>query len=226
MKERRTSSEKGLIAWFATNSVAANLLMIIIIVFGIFSAVTIRKQTTPDFNLNNIQISVPYRGAAPQEVEEGVVIKIEEAIQDIDGINRMVSTAREGFGTVVVEVNTDKDINEVLSDVKNRVDAISTFPALTEKPVISKQLIQQQVLFINIHGDMDEKTRKNIAQQIRDELTSLPEVNQAQILGSRNYEIGVEISEQVLRKYGLTMTEVATAIRNSSVDMPGGAIKN
>ncbi len=225
MKPRIVSSEKGLIAWFASNSVAANLLMFIIIIFGLFTSLNIRKQTTPDFSLNNIQITVPYRGAAPQEVEEGVVIKIEEAIQNIQGINRVTSNANEGVGVVTVEVNTDEDINEVLSDIKNRIDAISTFPALTEKPVIAKQLIQNQILFVNLNGDMDQKTRKNLAQQVKDELTSLPEVNQAQILGNRNYEIGIEISEQILREYGLTLSEVANAIRKSSVDMPGGAIK-
>jgi len=225
MKDRMYSSEKGLIAWFASNSVAANLLMVIIIAFGIFSGLTIRKQTSPDFSLNNIQIAVPYRGAAPQEVEEGVVIKIEEAIQNVQGINRITSRAVEGAGIVTIEVNSDEDINEVVSDVKNQVDAISTFPALTEKPVISKQLVRNQILFINLAGDMDEKTRKNLAQEVMEELTALPEVNQTEYLGDRNYEIGIEISEQQLRKYSLTLNEVTTAIRKSSVDMPGGAIK-
>ena len=225
MKQRMFSSEKGLIAWFASNSVAANLLMVIIIAYGLFSGLSIRQQTTPDFNLNNIQITVPYRGAAPQEVEEGVIIKIEEAIQNVQGINKITSIANEGFGVVTVEVDSDKDINEVLSDIKNLVDAISTFPALTEKPVISKQLFKNQILFLNILGDMDEKTRKTLAQQIRDELSSLPEVHQAEILGDRNYEISIEISEHQLRKYALTLNEVAAAIRKSSVDMPGGAIK-
>lgn len=225
MRKRMTTDQKGIIAWFASNSVAANLLMIIIIAYGLFSALTIRQQTTPDFSLNNVQIAVPYRGAAPQEVEEGVIIKIEEAIQNVQGINRITSRAFEGFGRVVVEVNTDEDINEVLSDIKNQIDAISTFPAQTEKPVISKQLIQNQVLFVNINGDMDERTRKDVAQQIRDELTSLPGVNQATVLGNRQYEISIEVTEDTLRKYGLTMTEVSNAIRSSSIDMPGGAIK-
>lgn len=225
MTSSQQSIEKGIIAWFAGNSVAANLLMFIIIIFGLVTSLNIRKQTTPDFSLNNIQITVPYRGAAPQEVEEGVVIKIEEAIQDIQGINKVTANANEGIAVVTVEVNTDEDINEVLSDIKNRIDAISTFPALTEKPVIAKQLIQNQIMFVNVVGDMDEKTRKSIAQKIKDELTALPEVNQAQILGNRKYEVGIEISEQVLREYGLTLNEVANAIKKSSVDMPGGAIK-
>ncbi len=226
MRQREFTTQKGLIAWFASNSVAANLLMMIIVTYGLFSAFTIRQQTTPDFELNNVQITVPYRGAAPQEVEEGVIIKIEEAIQNVTGINKISSFASEGFGRVVVEVSSDEDINEVLSDIKNQVDAIFTFPAQTEKPVISKQEIPIQVLFINLNGDMDERTRKEIAQQIREELTSLPEVNQVQILGNRNYEISVEVTEDTLRKFGLTMSDVSNAIRLSSLDVPGGVIKS
>ena len=131
MQVRNISSEKGIIAWFASNHVAANLLMLLIVAFGIVSSINIRKQTTPDFELNNIVIRVPYLGAAPQEVEEGVVIKIEEAIQDLDGIVEINSEAREGIGTVTAEVSTGADIIQVLSEVKTRVDAIQTFPALT-----------------------------------------------------------------------------------------------
>jgi multidrug efflux pump subunit AcrB len=221
---RPSSGQSGLIAWFAGNHVAANLLMIVIIVFGIFSAFTIRKQTTPDFELNLVQIQVPYLGAAPQEVEEGVVIKIEEAIQDLDGIVNLNSVAREGMGTVTAEVSVDTDLSEVLSEIKTRVDAISTFPALTEKPIIFKQEVPIHVVFVSIYGDLDDFARKSIAQQVREELSAIPSVNQVQYLGERDYEISIEVSEHVLRKYGLSMSEVSQAVRDSSVDLPGGAI--
>ncbi|MCH8866277.1 MAG: efflux RND transporter permease subunit [Proteobacteria bacterium] len=224
MQERRSTSEKGIIAWFASNHVAANLLMWFIIVAGVISVFTIRKQTTPDFQLNTIQVRVPYPGAAPQEVEEGVVIKIEEAIQDLNGIVEIKSFAREGMGSVTAEVSSDADINEVLSEIKTRVDAISTFPALTEKPVIYKQEVPIHVVFVAIHGNLDDFSRKSIAQEVRDELMTIPAVNQVQFLGDRAYEISIEVSEHVLRKYGLTMTEISQAIRNSSIDMPGGTI--
>ncbi|MEL0068914.1 MAG: efflux RND transporter permease subunit, partial [Gammaproteobacteria bacterium] len=197
----------------------------IIIIYGLFSAFSIRQQTMPDFELNNIQITVPYRGAAPQEVEEGVIIKIEEAVQNVQGINKISSFANEGSGRVVLEVNSDFDMNQVLSEVKNQVDTIFTFPAQTEKPVISKQLIQQGVLYVNINGDMDQRTRKEISQQVRDDLVRLPEVNRARILGDRSYEISVEVTEDTLRKYGLTMSDVSNAINRSSLDIPGGVIK-
>ena len=226
MKPRGVTERKGIIAWFASNHVAANLLMYLIIVAGLLSASTIRKQTLPDFELNTVQVQVLYLGAAPQEVEEGVVIKVEEAIQDVDGIVKLMSTASEGVGTVTAEVSRDADLNEVLSEIKTRVDAISTFPALTEKPVISKQEIPVAISYIAIYGDMDPVTRKSIAQNVRDELMQLSAVNKVRFLGDRPFEISVEVSEHTLRQYGLTMSEISQAIKNSSADLPGGTIKS
>ncbi len=216
--------QKGIIAWFTQNHVAANLLMFIIIAAGTVSAFSIQKRTLPDFDVNNVQVRVPYLGAAPQEVEEGVVIKIEEAVQDIDGIEDIRSVSAEGIGTVTVEVREDQDIDEILNEVKTRVDAISTFPGLTEKPVIYKQEIPNQVLFIAVYGDIDEYSRKMLAQQIGDELVNLPDVSEVNYLGDRAFEISIEVSEQALRQYDLTMSEVSQAVRNSSVDLPGGTI--
>ncbi len=226
MKNPEPDRQKGLIAWFAANHVAANLLMLFIIVAGLISAFTIRKQTTPDFELNTIQVRVAYLGAAPQEVEEGVVIKIEEAIQDVKGIVKINGLASEGMGTITAEVSSGADMNEVLSEIKTRVDAISTFPALTEKPVIYKQEVPIHVVFVAIHGTLDEFSRKDISQEVREELMRLPAVSNVQLLGDRAYEISIEVPENVLRKYGLTMSEISQAVRNSSVDLPGGTIKS
>ncbi|MCG8371205.1 MAG: efflux RND transporter permease subunit [Proteobacteria bacterium] len=225
MQPPGVTNEKGIIAWFAANHVAANLLMLFIIVAGLISAFTIRKETQPEFELNMVQVQVPYLGAAPQEVEEGVVIKVEEAVQDIKGIKRIRSRASEGFGSVTIEANIDADINEVLNEVKTRVDAISTFPALTEKPVIFKQEVENPVMMVAIHGEMDDFARKAIANEIRDELMQLPQVNKVIYFGDRPFEISIEVSERTLRKYGLTMSEISQAVKNSSVDMPGGTIK-
>ena len=224
MSQIGTTSEKGLIAWFASNHVAANLLMLMILAFGIVSAFSIRKQTTPDLELNTISVRVAYLGAAPQEVEEGVVIKIEEAIQDIQGIVKIRSVAREGSAAVTAEVATGADINQILSEVKTKVDAISTFPGLSEKPVIYKQVIPFHVVFISIFGDLDEFTRKTLASEIISDLTAIPAVNQVQNLGDRDYEISVEVTEHTLRRFGLTMSEISEAIRQSAVDLPGGSI--
>ncbi len=196
-----------------------------IIVAGLISITTMRKQTTPDFELNWIQVQVPYLGAAPQEVEEGVVIKIEEAIQDIQGIVEINSRANEGSGRVTIEVSRDVDINEVLTEVKTRVDAISTFPGLTEKPIIYKVEPDTPVIFVAIHGTIDDFSRKLLAQEIRNELLAMPEISKVDFYGDRAFEISIEVSEHVLRQYGLTMSEVSEAIRASSVDLPGGTIK-
>ncbi len=224
MRLRGVSNQSGIIAWFAENHVAANLLMWFIIVAGLISAFTIRKQTTPDFELNTIQVRVSYLGAAPQEAEEGVVIKVEEAIQDIQGIIQIDSYAGEGFGSVTAEVSSGTDINEVLSEIKTRVDAISTFPGLAEKPVIYKQEVPVHVVFVAIYGNLDDFSRKSIAQEVRDDLMALPDINQVQFLGNRAYEISIEVSEHMLRQYGLTMSEISQAVRMSSVDLPGGTI--
>ena len=220
------TAEKGIIAWFAANHVAANLLMFFIVVAGVLSAFSIRQETSPEFELNSIQVQVSYLGAAPQEVEEGVVIKIEEAIQDLQGIKRIRSRAIEGSGVVTIEVDLDADLSSVLSEVKTRVDAISTFPALTEKPVIYKQEVRQPVVMIAIHGDLDAFARKAIATEVRDDLMRLPAVNDVRYLGDRPFEISIEVSEHTLREYGLTLSEISQAIKNSSIDMPGGTIKS
>ena len=225
MQQGHPPQQTGIIAWFAGNHVAANLLMLLILFTGAISLFTIRKQTTPDFELNTIEIRVPYLGAAPQEVEEGVVIKIEEAIQDVQGVTEMRGSAQEGLGSVTVKVSQDADLLEILNEVKTRVDAISTFPALTEKPVIYKQEVPVHVVFLALHGDLDAYARKAIAQEVREDLMRFPEVTQVQYLGDRDYEISIEVSEHVLRQYGLTMSEISQAIRDTSVDLPGGAIK-
>jgi len=226
MRALGVTKEKGVIAWFAANHVAANLLMILIIVAGLISASSIRKETNPELELNRIQVRVPYLGAAPQEVEEGVVIKIEEAIQDLPGIKTIRSNSREGMGNVTIELKPEADLTQVLGDVKRRVDAISTFPALTENPVIYKQEINNPVVMVALNGDLTDLTRKALGNEIRDELLQLPSVNKINYFGDRPYEISIQVSERTLREYGLTMSEISQAIRNSSIDMPGGTIKS
>ncbi|MEM7279170.1 MAG: efflux RND transporter permease subunit [Pseudomonadota bacterium] len=220
------TKQKGIIAWFTRNPVAANLLMVMIILFGIVSAFTIRKQAVPDFELNFVNVRVPYLGAAPQEVEEGVVVRIEEAISDLPGIVELNSSAAEGIGTVTAEISLSTDIDQALNDIKTRVDAISTFPALAEKPVIYKIDAKVHVVFISIYGELDEYGLKTVAQDVRDDLLALPAVNQVEILSDRPYEISIEVSEHTLRQYSMTLSDVADAIRRSSVDLPGGTIRS
>lgn len=219
------SRREGIIGWFVRNHVAANLMMFAIIGLGLYSGLNLRQQTTPDFDLNYVSVRVPYLGAAPEEVEEGVVIKIEEAIQDTKGIKKIKSTSSEGIGSVRAEVEIGADINEVLNEIKAKVDAISTFPELTEKPVVYKVEIPTGILFVSIYGDLDEYQRKNIAEEMKDELLNFPEIKSINLLGDRNFEISIEVTENTLREYDLTMSEISAAIRASSIDLPGGRIR-
>ncbi len=217
---------ESLINWFARNSVAANLLMFILLLGGLYTVVTIKKEIQPRIETNFITINVPFLGATPLDVEEGVVVKIEEAIQDIEGIKEIVSTARRGNGSVQVEVHADYEVSEVMDQVKNRVDAIFTFPDNTEKPVISRTQFQQQVVIVSVYGDVNERTLKEFSKQIRNEIVTLDGVTRTEFLGSRPYEISIEVSEFTLQGYGMTLTEVAQAVRRGSLDLPAGAIRS
>ncbi|WP_286262883.1 efflux RND transporter permease subunit [Thalassotalea atypica] len=218
-------TETGIIAWFARNSVAANLLMVFILIVGWFSYQGMNKKMFPEFNPNSIVIAVPHLGAAPEEVEEGVILKVEEAIENIEGIKRVTSNASEGFGRVTLELQSGYSLSEKLDEVQMQVDAITTFPEQTEKPIITKQEFKGQVLWLSVSGSMDRRSRQVMAQDIRDEIMALPSVNSAEVVGSRDYEISIEVSEEKLQQYGMTFDEIARAVRNSSIDMPGGTIK-
>ncbi len=222
---QRHSPYEALIAWFARNSVAANLLMAILIAGGIVSAFTIKKEIQPQIETNFITVSMPFLGASPEDVEEGILIKIEEAIQDIQGIKELSSTARRGSGTVQVEVMSEYDVAEVMDEVKSRVDAIPTFPENTEKPVVSRTRFEMQVVMLTVFGDVPERTLKEFAKQVRNEVVTLPGITRAEILGSRDYEISIEVSEYTLQKYDLTLAEVSEAVGRGSLDLPAGAIR-
>ena len=213
------------IDWFAHNSVAANLLMIFILASGLLTVFTIKQEVFPEFSLDLIAIDVSYLGAAPEEVEEGVSVRIEEAIQGIDGVKRITSTASEGIGTVLVELELGSDPRKVLDDVKSRVDAIDTFPEETEKPIIREITMRRQVVDVAISGDVGEATLKYLAEQVRDEIAAIPEITQVEVANARPYEISIEVSEDALRRHGLTFDDVAQAVRRSSLDLPGGSVR-
>ena len=220
------ASRGGIIGWFAHNHVAANLLMFFIIGMGLYGAFSITVETFPQFEFDTLEVQVPYRGAAPAEVEEGVVVKIEEAIQDVEGIKQVFGYALEGTGRVSIEVRDGYDAAEVLDEVKRAIDSISTFPMETERPIISKARFRREAITVQVSGDMDERDMKNLAERVRDEILALDEVSYAEVRGSRPFEISVQIPEITLRQYGLTLDQVALAIRASSVDLPGGSIRS
>ena len=216
----------GMIAWFARNSVAANLLMVFIVVSGLIGAFNVRAETYPEFSLDRIDVQVPYLGAAPEEVEEAVCIRIEEAIQGIEGIKQITSTASEGMGSVVIEVEMVADPRKVLDDIKSAIDAIDTFPEQTEKPIIREMVARNHVIDVAISGSTDEFTLERIAEHVRDELSAIPQISQVEVVNARPYEISIEVSELALRRHGLTFDDVARAVRQSSVDLPGGSVRS
>ncbi len=215
----------GPIAWFAQNAVAANLLLLVIVVGGLVTLPFMPQKSFPDLDYNVITVSVLYLGAAPEEVEEGVCIRIEEALEGLEGVEKILSNANEGVCAVSVELFENANPDRALSDVKNRVDAIDTFPEETEKPIITLVTPQRPVLEVAVTGPTNEREIKQIGQRVRDAIAALPGVTQVDLSSTRPYEVSIEISEASLRRYGLSFAEVAGAVRAASLDLPGGAIK-
>jgi multidrug efflux pump subunit AcrB len=215
----------GIIAWFARNPVAANLLMLIIMAAGLGSAFTIQRAMFPVFEFEMIIIEAPYPGAAPEEVEKGVVLKIEEAINDVDGIKRVEADAFQSLARFWIEPNEGVDLTKLLGEIQNRVDAIQHFPREAEKPIVKQPELLFPALTVQISGELNERSMKSLADEIRRELLAFPEVSAANVVGTRDYEIAIEISEQLMREYHLALGEVAGIIAASSLDLPAGSVR-
>ena len=213
------------IGWFVRTPVAANLVMMIFVVGGLIAVTQVRQEELPAIEPNVVTVSAPYPGAAPEDVENGVLLRIEEAVAGIQGI-RMTSIARAGHGTVLLQLQTGANLNRTTDEIKTRVDAISTFPAETERPVVSLMPDVETGLEIVVSGDADERTLKELAVGLRDGITALEEVSSAEVAFVRADEISIEVSEQTLRRMGLTFDQVANAVRQTSLDVPGGSIKS
>ncbi|MCB1843320.1 MAG: efflux RND transporter permease subunit, partial [Halioglobus sp.] len=214
-----------LIAWFVHNPVASNLLMMILIAGGLLALPNIHQEEFPTLDVDAVQVRVAYLGAAPTEVETGVCVRIEEAVEGTEGIDRITSEASEGYCSVTIELVAGVDKTKVANDIKSKVDAIDSFPAETEQPVTTEVSIVATVLQIAISGKADERTLKLIGQRMRDDIAAMPGVSQVQLQFARPYEISVNVSEQTLRRHGLSLEEVGRAIRRSSLDIPGGSLK-
>ena len=238
--------------WSINNNVTVNLVMIFIIMAGVFTVMKMRREMFPQFSLDMISVSVVYPGSSPEEVEEGICIKIEEEIQSIEGIERLRSTAREGLGEVVAELETGADVRKILDEIKAEVDRIDTFPEEAEEPVVMEIINQDPTISVALFGDVSEQRMRQIAENIRDDLLEAqlsetggsggvqdiiasilkrfrfkqPEnITQIDLIGVRDYEISVEVSEEDLRRYGISFDQVVNAVRAGSIDLPGGKIK-
>ncbi|HPG24824.1 MAG TPA: efflux RND transporter permease subunit, partial [Myxococcota bacterium] len=213
------------IAWFVDNPVAANLLMGLILVGGLVALPSIQQKTMPDMDVDVVEVAVDYLGAGPEEVETGVCIRIEEAIAGIEGIDRISSVAAEGACRVSIELLSGYPRDRALSDIKNQVDSIDTFPAEAEKPLVNLFQIRHNELQIALSGPASERALKIHGERLRDGITASTSATQVELRNARADELSIEVSEESLQRHGLTFAQVVDAVRGSSIDLPGGSIK-
>ncbi|MEF1174303.1 efflux RND transporter permease subunit, partial [Vibrio sinaloensis] len=218
------TKQKGLIAYFANNSVAANLLMVFILIVGTASFFFIQRQMFPNIEVNYINVSAQYPGASPQEIEESILIKVEESLKDVTGIKKAISTASRGYGSIELEIDVDEEIEDVLDKVKQKVDSIANFPAGMEPVQVYQFEFRQDVIEMAIVGNRSLLELKPIAKQIEDELLQLNNVALVE-LGAPEYEIAIEIEPRILQKYSLTLNDVSKAIQRYSANYSAGEVR-
>ncbi len=216
---------RGLIAWMTGNRITPNLLMLIFLAGGLFMTLRIKQEVFPEFDLNRVSIRVAYPGSSPEEVEQGIILVIEEAIRGLDGIKEITATAGEGMGMVSAELEEGADDQRIYQDIKQQVDRIVTFPLDAEEPEVSQLIMRREVLRIQLYGDTSEWILRELAELVRDRLLQDPQITQVDLRGARRYEVAIEIDQHVLRTYGLTLDQIARRIRQTSIEIPGGNLK-
>ncbi|MBC2607868.1 efflux RND transporter permease subunit [Pelagicoccus albus] len=215
----------GAIAWMVRNPVAANLLMIVLLLGGIFTAINIQKEVLPEFQLDVVTVSVGYPGAAPAEVEQGIILPVEETVRGVDGIKEITSVAREGSGSVTIELVQGADRMQVFQDIDQAVNRIRTFPDDIDEPQVSLQSNQRSVLNIVIYGKATQWSLRKMAEQLRDQMLGDPRITQVELRNAPDYVTHVEIPRATLRTYQLTLGEVADIISSSSSDISAGSVE-
>ncbi len=214
-----------IIAAFAGNRVLANILMVTLLMAGLLAGLTMEREDMPETQLDTISITVSYPGADPEEVEEGVSRKIEEAIEGLAGIDEFTSVSSEGSSATTVKVVDGYDADRLLDRIRNEVDSITTFPEDAQSPSIVRPEIQEAVLGLALVAPLSEARLKEWADEVKKKIQQIPGVNQVTLSGTRSYEISVEVSQANLLKYGLTLEEVAQAIKSANLNQPGGTLK-
>ena len=223
---------RGLVAWAITNAPGMNVLMMALMVIGAVSLASMRREVFPEFELEVVLVNVPYPGSTPKDCEEAICQKIEEAIRSIDGIKKVTSVAQEGAGFVIAELRSDvRDVQKVMSEIDREVDRIPSFPNLAEDPQIQQITFREAAIRIGIVGPEDRSTEgewklREVAEGVREDVLMLPAVSSASIMGTRPYQIDVEIPEATLRSYGLTLARVAAILRDRNIELPGGQLKS
>ncbi|MFN2289411.1 MAG: efflux RND transporter permease subunit [Chromatocurvus sp.] len=225
MTDNRLPHQRGVVAWMAHNPVAANLLLIIVVIAGLFAIEELDKEIFPSFPTETFTVTVPYPGSSPEEVERGIVLRIEEAIRDIVGIKEIRSEARESVGIVTVQMEPGSDMARAVNLAKVRIDGIASFPADAEEPIVEEVEFSTRAIRVSLYGDVEERKLKELTERVREEILALGDISELSVIGERDYEISIELSDEKLRAYDLTFDDVVGAIRNSSRDLPGGVLR-
>ena len=214
------------LSWFIRNPIAANLLMVLLIIGGFMTVPSLDKQFFPTPEINQVSVTMPFPGAGPAEVEEQICIRVEEAIHDLTGIKEIRSIAQQGMGTILIEATQDYPVQRLTADIKTRVDAIDTFPSDAERPVVTELTYRHLMAVVALAGDLDAYELKELGETLRDELARQPYVSVVDLQTTKPYEVSVDISEATLRRYGLSFEKVVSAIQGASLNLPAGAIKS
>ena len=216
---------KALGKWSVEHRVSVNLIMVFLIVAGLHTVLNMKREMFPQFSLDMIDIGIPYPGASPEEVEEGVCIKVEEQLKSLEDVKTIFSTSLEGYGSITLELEAGTDINEKLDEIKTQIDLIDSFPEQAEDPVVVEIKNNEPAIYLALYGDASERVLRDTAERIRDDLLETDEISLASMIGVRDYEISIEVSEESLRRFNLSFDQVAAAVKAGSLDLPGGKIK-
>ena len=215
----------GAVAWMAQNPVAANLLLLIVVLAGLAALQALDKEVFPTFPSETFTVTVPYPGSSPEEVERGIILRVEEAVRDIVGIKELRSEARESVGIVTIIMEPGSDLTKAVNLAKVRVDGISSFPADAEKPIVEEVESATRAMRVSLFGNIEPRKLKELSEQVREEILALGNISEVNLLGEQNYEISIELSDEKLRRYGLSFDDVVLAIQRRSGDLPGGQMR-
>lgn len=216
---------KNLGKWSVEHRVSVNLIMVFLIVAGLFTVMNMKRELFPQFSLDMIHIGVPYPGASPEEVEEGICIKIEEQLKSLEDVKTIYSSALEGYGSVTIELIPGTDITEKLDEIRKEIDLIDSFPEQAEDPVVVDIKNNEPAIYLAVYGDVDERVLRQTAEKIRDDLVETDAISLASLIGVREYEISIELSEESLRRFNLSFDQVVAVVKAGSLELPGGKIK-
>ena len=217
--------QRGPIAWMVENRVTPNLLMIFLILGGLIMSLQIKKEVFPNFQLDEVRINVAYPGASPEEIEQGMILAIDEAINSLEGVEEVNARASEGFGTITAELEDGANAQKVYQDIQQEIDRIRTFPEEAEEPQVSLSTHRRSVMMLMLFGDANERVLRELAEQVRDQLLQVSNITQVDFVGAKDYEILVEVPMENLRAHGLTLGAIGEKIRSNAVDLPGGSIE-